>query len=225
MGSSRILVAEDPTTGRLAQQLAEQGYRVQGAATGDAALVFASLTPPEVIILDASFLTAGLFQFCDALREWSQTPIIVISAEPTPRHKVEILDHGADVCLDRPFELDELLAHIRVVLRRVPRELPAPVLECGPLWLDQVSRRVTVAGHEVCLTPTEYAILRYLMTHAGKTVTHRHLLRVVWGDSYTDATATLRVFIGQLRRKIEPKNAAPRYIRTVPRIGYRLVSS
>jgi two-component system KDP operon response regulator KdpE len=227
MSGPRVLVVDDEaaTCRLLHAVLSEQGYTVQTAASGAEALHRAAHTRPDVIVLDFLLPDLDGRALCAALREWCQAPILVISELAEEQTKVEALDHGADDYLTKPFGLAEFLARVRAALRRVPGAAPAPVLESGELRLDQVRRRVTRRGHEVHLTPTEYELLRYLMTHADRVVTHRLLLHAVWGASYKDATATLRVFMAQLRRKIEPNPKAPRYIQTVPRIGYCFVSA
>jgi len=151
----------------------------------------------------------------------SQVPIIVLSACGQERDKIEVLDHGADDYVTKPFGMGELLARLRVVLRRTAGAATSPILQSGDLHLDQVRRLVTLRGQPVHLTPTEYDILRYLMAHAGKVVTHRALLTAVWGPNYEDSTRMLRVFIAQLRAKIEPTPARPSYVRTEPAVGYR----
>jgi two-component system KDP operon response regulator KdpE len=160
-------------------------------------------------------------EVCAELRRWSPVPILVLSAKGEERDKVEALDIGADDYLTKPFGMGELLARLRAVQRRSAGGSASPVLECGDLRLDADRRLVTLRGEAVHLTPTEYDVLRYLMASAGKVVTHRTLLRAVWGPAYEDASPTLRVFIAQLRGKIEPDPARPSYIRTEPGVGYR----
>jgi len=197
------------------------GYDVQSASSGEEGLDLAAVAPPDVVILDLMLPGMSGLEVCKALREWSQAPIIVLSAKGGERDKVEALDLGADDYLTKPFGMDELLARIRVALRRTTGEASSPVLESGDQRLDQVRRLVTSRGQEVHLTPTEYDMLRYLLANAGKVVTHRALLRAVWGPGYEDGSQTLRFFIVQRRRKIEPDPSRPTYIRTEPSIGYR----
>jgi two-component system, OmpR family, KDP operon response regulator KdpE len=219
----RVLVVDDePQIQRaLRVGLTGLGYDVQSASSGEEGLDLAAVVPPDVVILDLMLPGMSGLDVCKALREWSQAPIIVLSAKGGERDKVEALDLGADDYLTKPFGMDELLARIRVALRRTTGETSSPVLESGDLRLDQARRLVTSRGQEVHLTPTEYDMLRYLMANAGKVVTHRALLRAVWGPGYEDGSQTLRFFIVQLRRKIEPDPSRPTYIRTEPGIGYR----
>jgi len=219
----RILVVDDEPQIRRALRvgLAGHGYDVQLAGSGEEALDLAAVAPPDVIILDLMLPDLSGLDVCKGLREWSQAPIIVLSAKGEERDKVEALDLGADDYLTKPFGMDELLARIRAALRRTAGEAPTPVLEIGELRLDRARRLVTSRGREIHLTPTEYDMLRYLMTNAGKVITHRALLRAVWGPGYEDGSQTLRFFIVQLRRKIEPEPSRPIYIRTEPGVGYR----
>ncbi|MBA2449543.1 MAG: response regulator transcription factor, partial [Chloroflexi bacterium] len=223
MTAPRVLVVDDEPQIRRALRvgLTGLGYDVQSAGTGEEGLDLAAVAPPDVVILDLMLPGMSGLEVCKALREWSQAPIIVLSAKGGERDKVEALDLGADDYLTKPFGMDELLARIRVALRRTTGEASSPVLESGDLRLDQVRRLVTSRGQEVHLTPTEYDMLRYLLANAGKVVTHRALLRAVWGPGYEDGSQTLRFFIVQLRRKIEPDPSRPTYIRTEPGIGYR----
>jgi len=223
VSSSRVLVVDDEPQIRRALRvsLASHGYDVQVAASGEEALELAAGAPPDVVILDLVLPGLNGLEVCQRLRQWSPVPIIVLSARGQERDKVEALDLGADDYLTKPFGMDELLARIRVALRRAGGEAPPPVLESGELRLDQARRLVTLRGEPVHLTPTEYDILRYLMANAGKVVTHRALLAAVWGPGYEDSARMLRVFIAQLRRKIEPVPARPTYVRTEPAVGYR----
>ncbi len=227
MAVARILVVDDEPQIRRALRvgLAGRGYDVQLAATGEEALDQAAVSPPDVVVLDLMLPGLSGLEVCRSLREWSQVPVIVLSAKDEERDKVEALDLGADDYLTKPFGMDELLARIRVALRRGGQPDSPPVLEIGHLVLDQARRLVTVGSDEVHLTPTEYELLRYLMANAGKVLTHRTLLRAVWGAEYEDATDTLRFFIVQLRRKIEPEPSRPTYIRTEAGVGYRFRSS
>jgi two-component system KDP operon response regulator KdpE len=221
--SRRVLVVDDEPNIRRALRvwLGEHGYEVQLAATGEEALDLAALEPPDVIILDLILPDISGLEVCRSLRDWSQAPIIVLSAKGEEHDKIEALDLGADDYLTKPFGMGELLARMRAALRRVDSGPATPILESGEIRLDQARRLVTVQDKEVHLTPTEYEMLRYLMANAGKVVTHRTLLRTIWGPSHEDASETLRVFIAQLRRKIEPDAHRPSYIRTEPGIGYR----
>jgi two-component system KDP operon response regulator KdpE len=165
--------------------------------------------------------TSGL-DVCRRVREFSAVPIIVLSAKGSEVDKVRALDLGADDYVTKPFGMDELLARVRAVLRRTSSEDDSSILKVGDLSLDIAERRVMAAGAEVKLTPKEFEILKYLMSNIGKVVTHRALLQAVWGSESTEQTEYLRVFINQLRRKIEPDPQHPRYIVTEPWVGYRL---
>jgi two-component system KDP operon response regulator KdpE len=208
----------------LRNALAEEGYVVQVAGSGEEALQQAVAAPPDVVILDLVLPDMSGLDVCKELRDWSQVPIVVLSANTQARTKAETLDQGADAYITKPFKLEELFAQLRAALRRTPEHAPGPILQQEDLQLDLVRRQVTLRGREVHVTPTEYAILQYLMAHAGKVVTHGTLLSAVWGPGYAEDQALLRVFMGQLRRKIEPNPMAPHYILTVPGIGYRFRS-
>ena len=223
MEGRRILVidAEAETRRRLHTLLTRAGFQVTLATSGDAGLEQAVLQPPAVIILDLRLPDIDGLYLCQELGRSCAASIIVLSAIDDVPLKVQALDLGAEDYITKPFGSDEFLARLRVVLRRARPDVVPPILETGALRLDQAHRRVTVAGREVSLTPTEYKLLRYFMTHVGKIITYPILLRAIWGDEYTDAYATLRVFIAQLRRKIEFDLNRPSYILTVPRVGYR----
>jgi two-component system KDP operon response regulator KdpE len=223
MSALTVLVVDDEPNIRRALRvwLEQHDYEVILAATGEEALDLAATRSPDVVILDLVLPDISGLEVCRGLREWSQAPVIVLSAKGEERDKIEALDHGADDYLTKPFGMGELLARIRAVLRRVDVGSASPVLRGGDLQLDQVKRLVTISDREVHLTPTEYEMLRFLMANAGKVLTHSTLLRTIWGPSHEDASETLRVFIAQLRRKIEPEAHRPMYIRTEPGIGYR----
>ena len=223
MTAAHILVIDDelPIRRLLRSSLSERGYRVTAVATGDEGLDAAATDPPAAVVLDLGLPDMDGLEVCRELRQWSDVPILILSARYDEMEKVRALDLGADDYLTKPFGMGELLARLRAMLRRTSGGSPSPVLTSGDLRLDQARRLVTVAGREVHLTPTEYEMLRYLMANAGKVITHRTLLGAVWGPSHEDASETLRVFIAQLRRKIEPEPHRPTYIRTEPGIGYR----
>ncbi len=227
MSRPRVLVIDDEPNIRRALRvwLGDHGYDVQVVASGEEALDAAALVPPDVVILDLVLPGLTGLEVCKGLREWSQVPILVLSARGAEQDKIQALDLGADDYLTKPFGMGELLARLRAMLRRATGGPPSPILESGELRLDQARRLVTLAGREVHLTPTEYEMLRYLMANAGKVMTHRILLGAVWGPNHEDASETLRVFIAQLRRKIEPEPHRPIYIRTEPGIGYRFRST
>lgn len=222
--SARILVVDDePQIGRLLRtSLSARGYEVALAEDGQRGVELAASWRPDVILLDLGLPRLDGFAVCRLVREWSQVPIIVLTVRDSEYDKVQALDLGADDYLTKPFGIDELLARIRVALRHAQAGGPAePVLRFGDLTLDLAQRRVSLAQRELHLTPKEYDLLRTLATQAGKVLTHRMLLRAVWGSTYEHDVATLRVFITQLRRKIEADSARPTRILTEPGIGYR----
>lgn len=221
----RILVVDDETqiTRVLRRSLSAKGYEVQTANDGEEALTVFAQWPANLVITDLSMPQMGGLELCRRLRAVSPVPIIVLSVKGEERAKVEALDAGADDYVTKPFGIDELLARVRATLRRIPatgaRE--AGEIELGDFRVDVEARSVQVRGAEVRLTPKEYELLVYLIRHAGKVLTHRVLLGAIWGGDYTEQTEYLRVFIGQLRKKIELDPAKPRYILTEPWIGYR----
>ncbi len=180
--------------------------------------------PPDVIILDLGLPDLDGIEVCRRLREWTRLPIIVLSAHGDDEAKVRALDEGADDYVTKPFSMPELLARIRVALRHAAAatETGEPVIRAGDVVIDLARRVVTRAGQEVHLTPTEYGLLRFLAQHAGRVVTHGHLLRSVLGPGYEDATGALRVYIAGLRKKLEADPAQPRLLLTEPGVGYRL---
>ena len=222
----RVLVVDDePETCRLLQVVLEEaGHPVDLATSGAEALEKMGLVEPEAVVLDLTLPDMSGLDLCRELREWSPAPILVVSSTTDERTKVRAFDLGADDYLTKPFAIDEFLARLRAALRRAPRE-PAPaVLVAGELQLNQVSGQVLRGAQELRLTPTEHKLLRYLMANAGRVLSHSELLRAAWGMGCREDPATLRVFIAQLRRKIEPDADAPTYLHTVPRIGYRFGS-
>jgi two-component system, OmpR family, KDP operon response regulator KdpE len=223
--SERILVVDDePQIGRLLKtSLGARGYEVAVASDGQAALDMAASWRPDLILLDLGLPTIDGLEVCRQVRAWSQVPIIVLTVRDSEQDKVAALDLGADDYLTKPFGTDELLARIRVALRHAARlsSTEEPVRQFGDLTIDLAHRLVSVRGQEVHLTPREYELLRVLATQAGKVLTHRMLLRSVWGGAYEQDVPTLRVFVTQLRRKIEADPAHPGHILTEPGIGYR----
>ncbi|MEW6211734.1 MAG: response regulator transcription factor [Acidobacteriota bacterium] len=220
----RILIVDDEPqiTRVLRMSLSTRGYDVRSAADAESALETFHDWPPDLVITDLSMPGMSGIDLCRRLRDVSQIPIIVLSVKGEERTKVDALDAGADDYVTKPFGMDELLARIRATLRRAPlvRDGEA-VLEEGDFRIDTESRAVSVRGKEVHLTPKEYDLLVYLLRHPGKVLTHRALLAAVWGGNYVEQTEYLRVFIGQLRKKIESDPASPRHILTEPWIGYR----
>lgn len=220
----RILIVDDESEIlRLFESVLSGPYQVQGTSNGTEALAAVERDQPDLVVLD--LLMPGLdgFEVCRRLRRWSQVPIIVLSGRDRPGDKVRALDLGADDYLTKPFSVEELLARIRAILRRVGRpELTGPpTLVAGELRIDFDRQQVSMAGREVRLTPTEFNLLRELAAQPGKLMTHRMLLQRVWGPEYRDELEYLRVFVRRLRRKIEPDPDQPRYILTESRAGYR----
>ena len=223
----RILVVDDEPqiTRVLRRGLMTHGYEVEVAPDGKAALRIFADAPPDLVVTDLSMPNLGGLDLCRRLRELSQLPIIVLSVRGEERTKVEALDAGADDYVTKPFGMDELLARIRAALRRAPapdaNDAAPRLIEAGDFRADLENRNVTVKGREVHLTPKEYDLMIHLLRHQGKVLTHRALLAAVWGGDCVEQTEYLRVFVGQLRKKIEPDPSAPRYVRTEPWIGYR----
>ncbi len=225
MSGARILVVDDevPIRRLLQTGLGGYGYEVETAADGLEAVEKAVAWRPDVIVLDLGLPKLGGLDVCRTIRSWSSVPIIVLSVRDADQDKITALDMGADDYLTKPFSLGELLARIRVALRHVAHSAGAddPVLTFDDLRLDLTRRQVFLADQEVHLTPTEYDLLKLLATHAGKVLTHTQLLREVWGVASERDTQTLRVFVGQLRRKLNDDPARPRFILTEPGVGYR----
>jgi len=221
----RILVVDDERqiTRVLSRGLIAKGYDVHIAADGEVALQTFSDWHPDLVITDLSMPNLNGLELCRRLRAFSEVPIIVLSVKGEERTKIEALDAGADDYVTKPFGMDELLARIRATLRRAPVDLDHEinVLEQGDFRIALEERNVTIRNKEVRLTPKEYDLLVYMMRHSGKVLTHHALLGAVWGGNYTEQTEYLRVFIGQLRKKIETDPASPKYILTEPWIGYR----
>jgi two-component system KDP operon response regulator KdpE len=221
---ARILVVDDEPQIRRSLQvnLERTGYAVTTAASGDEALTAFHNRPPEVVILDLLMPGINGIEVVRRIRESSSVPIIVLSAVGEEARKVEALELGADDYMTKPFGMDELLARIRAVLRRAAGAYTArAVFSAGDLCVDFERRQVTLHQQPVKLTPTEYDLLKYLITHAGKVLTHRMILQAVWGQGYIDQAQYLRVFIGQLRKKLERDATRPQFILTDPGVGYR----
>jgi two-component system KDP operon response regulator KdpE len=223
----RILVVEDEPQMQkfLRTSLTAEGYRVVEAGRGQEGLDLARTHNPDLMLLDLGLPDMDGTEVTKALREWTTKPILVISARGQEADKISALDAGADDYLTKPFGTGELMARIRVALRRTARagqERPDPILTVGDLRLDLDKRQVFAASVEVHLTPNEYKLLTVLMKNAGKVMTHRQLLKEVWGPAYATQTQYLRVYMVQLRHKLEKDAARPRYLVTEPGIGYRL---
>jgi two-component system KDP operon response regulator KdpE len=222
---TRVLVVEDEPGLRraLAINLTARGYEVDLAATGAEALARAAAAPPAVVVLDLGLPDLDGTEVIAGLRGWTQTPIIVLSARAAQGDKVEALDAGADDYVTKPFGMDELLARLRAALRRVPDDVGEPIVKTASFTLDLAAREAQTARGPVRLTPTEWHILEVLARHEGALVTQRRLLQEVWGPRYESETNYLRVYMAQLRRKLEPDPASPRHLITEPRMGYRFV--
>ncbi|HEX8189444.1 MAG TPA: response regulator transcription factor [Pyrinomonadaceae bacterium] len=226
----RILVVDDePQLARVLRTgLKTHGYDVRVAADGVSALETFGDWHPDLVVTDLAMPNLDGLELCRRLRGLSQLPIIVLSVRGEEKTKVEALDAGADDYVTKPFGMDELLARVRAQLRRAQTsataEAPSAVLEDGDFRIDLEARSVTVRGAEVHLTPKEYDLLVYFVRHAGKVLTHHALLGAVWGSNYTEQGEYLRVFVGQLRKKIELDPSSPRYILTEPWVGYRFNS-
>lgn len=224
-----LIVEDEPQMRRfLRTALTAREFRIVEAESAQGALVAATTHNPEIILLDLGLPDGDGIELTRKIREWSRTPIIVISARGREQDKVEALDAGADDYLTKPFGVNELLARIRVAQRHaIQSSSPtgSPILEIGPLQLDLVRREIKVAGREVHLTPIEYRLLVLLAQNAGKVLTHRQILKEVWGAPYASQTQYLRVFMAQLRRKIEQDPARPRFLVTEPGVGYRMRES
>jgi two-component system KDP operon response regulator KdpE len=221
----RILVVDDETPIRryLRVALGAQGYSVLESATGRETLDAVPAQRPDLVILDLGLPDLDGVEVTRRLREWSQIPIIILSVREAEEEKIAALDAGADDYLVKPFGTGELTARIRVVMRRQANVAGEPVLQAGAIRMDLPRRLVTVADREIDLTPTEYDLLRVLMKNTGRVITHRQLLRTVWGNAYEDESHLLRVNISNLRRKLEPDPSKPGYILTEPGVGYRLI--
>ena len=222
--TQRALVVDDETSIRryLRATLTAQGFAVYEAANGQEAINAVLANHPDIIILDLGLPDFDGIEVTRRLREWSQTPIIILSVREAEQDKIAALDAGADDYLSKPFSTGELMARMRVVMRRQASKTDEPTLHVDELQMDLSRRMVIVRGNEISLTPTEYDILRLLMQNAGKVITHNQLLRQVWGTAYESEMHILRVNISNLRRKIEHDPARPMYIHTEPGVGYRM---
>jgi two-component system KDP operon response regulator KdpE len=220
----RVLVVDDEPAIRrfLHISLDAHGYVVFEAINGREALSAVTAHRPDLIILDLGLPDMDGIQVTRLLREWTQIPIIIVTVQEQERAKIAALDAGADDYVTKPFGTGELLARMRVALRRAASPAAEPIFTSGELTVDLARRLVTVGEHELQLTPTEYDLLRTLVAHAGKVLTHRQLLRQVWGVGYESETHLLRVNMSNLRHKLEPDAARPSYILTEPGVGYRL---
>ncbi len=225
----KILIIEDEQEIRrfLRISLDSNGYRLVEAANGKDGVLQAASQQPDLIILDLGLPDVDGMQVIAQVREWSQIPIVILSARGQEHEKVSALDAGADDYLTKPFSVSELLARLRVALRRsstVKGDSGEPIFELNGLKVDLPARQVFVDDMEIHLTPIEYRLLTTLIKYAGKVITHRQLLKEVWGPDSVFETQYLRVYVGQLRRKLESDPAQPRFLLTEPGVGYRLAT-
>ena len=227
MNGTRILVVDDEPqiTRVLRRSLSSKGYEVQVAEDGEEALDVFRKWNPDIVITDLFMPRMGGLELCRRIRKTSQVPILILSVKGEERAKVEALDTGADDYLTKPFGMDELFARIRVALRRssLPANSETSTIELGDFTIDQNAHIVKIRGKEIHLTPKEYDLLLYFLQNPGRVLTHRTLLGAVWGGESVEQNEYLRVFIGQLRKKIEVDPTKPQYIVTEPWIGYRFI--
>lgn len=228
IGPHILVVEDDPPIRRfLRASLSSHDFEVEEASTGKEALMLATQRPPDLVILDLGLPDMDGLEVVRRLREWTQAPVVIVSARGQEKDKVAALDAGADDYLTKPFGVGELLARIRVALRHAATiaaggQQETMQFSVGELRMNLAARRVFVGQREVRLTPIEYKLLTMLAHHSGKVLTHRFLLKEVWGPPYVDQTHYLRIFMANLRRKIEADSARPRYLLTEQGVGYRL---
>ena len=222
----RVLIIDDepPIRKLLKVSLSAHGYEVHEAISGAEGVAQAAIVKPDLIILDLGLPDLDGKAVVRRLREWSDIPVLILTVRDQEKEKIDALDAGADDYITKPFSVGELLARMRVSLRRAAHAGDEPIIVCGNLSIDLAQRRVLVENQEIKLTPTEYEIMKILAQNSGKVLTHRQLLKAVWGDTYSDDTHYIRVYIGQLRLKIEPNPTQPHYIITESGVGYRLMS-
>ena len=223
METSRVLVVDDEPqiTRVLKTVLSSQGYQVRTAAEGESAFSSFKEWSPELVITDLYMPHMDGVELCRRIREVSAVPILVLSVKGEERTKVEALDSGADDYVTKPFGIDELLARVRANIRRANGEGEAASLDAGDFRVDLDARRVHVRGSEVRLTPKEFELFLYMARHPSRVLTHRTLLEAVWGEASQEQPEYLRVFMGQLRKKLEPDPSNPKYLVTEPWVGYR----
>ena len=219
----RILVVDDEPNilATLAPLLRARGYEVLTAMTGRAALEAVDRDAPDLVVLDLGLPDLDGVEVCSQIRESHSTPIVVLSARGAENDKVRALDAGADDYVTKPFGTEELLARVRVALRRIETPAPNEPIVRGQLVIDRKRFRVLTDGKEVRLTPKEFELLTYLAQRPGRVLTHRSILKAIWGPHFVDQPQHLRVLVASLRKKIEANPAAPRYILTEPWVGYR----
>lgn len=223
-GNTALVIDDEPQIRRLLRVTLEaNGYRVFDAATGQEGMTLAAQRLPDIILLDLGLPDLEGITVLRRLREWSQVPIIILTVRDREEDKIAALDAGADDYVTKPFSTGELLARARVALRHAKPETDTAIFRSGPLEVDFSARVVKVGGKEVKLTATEYSLLRLFARHAGKVLTHRQILREVWGPNYVEQTHYLRVYMAHLRDKLEADSAKPAMFMTEPGVGYRLV--
>jgi two-component system KDP operon response regulator KdpE len=220
--TSVLVIDDEPQIVRaLRINLRVRQYEVHAAGTAGEALELAAKHPPDLVILDLGLPDMDGVEVIHGLRGWTEAPIIVLSGRADSTDKVEALDAGADDYVTKPFGMDELLARMRAVSRRVTADGDAPQVKLGDLVVDLAARRVIRGDEDIRLTPTEWHLLEVLLRNPGKLLSRRQLLSAVWGPGYADATGNLRLYMAQLRRKLEPDPARPRWLLTEPGMGYR----
>jgi len=223
-GACILVIDDDSQIRRLLKiSLTAHSYEVDECKTGQEGINRAAILIPDLILLDLGLPDIDGKAVVVAIREWSKVPIIILTARDQENEKIEALDVGADDYITKPFSMGELLARLRVALRHAITAENVPRLSDGDLVVDLVGRHVMRGDKEIKLTPTEYKILKILTQNTGKVLTHKYLLKKVWGNACNENTHYIRVFIGQIRRKIEPNPAQPRYIITESGVGYRLM--
>jgi len=224
---TRILVIDDEAQIRklLRVVLSAHGYEVEEEKNGRDGIVRATMFKPDLLIVDLGLPDIDGKLVVKEIREWSNVPIIVLTARDEEQEKIEALDLGADDYVTKPFSTGELLARLRVCLRRTSTDAEAEdsVIQCDDLKIDFAKRRVTILDREIKLTPTEYDIVKIMAQNAGRVLTHKQLLKAVWGSEYNEDTHYIRVYIGQIRRKIESNPTQPHYIITETGVGYRFM--
>jgi two-component system KDP operon response regulator KdpE len=221
-----LVIDDEPQIRRLLRvTLAASGYTVIDAATGQEGIVQAAQGRPEIILLDLGLPDLDGVEVLRRIREWSRVPVIILSVRDREHDKIAALDAGADDFVTKPFGSGELLARLRTALRRSQPQPADAIFRAGKIEVDLAARLVRKAGVEVKLTPTEYALLRLLVVHGGKVLTHRQLLTEVWGPNAVEQTHYLRVHVAHLREKLEDDAARPRFILTEPAVGYRAVEA
>ncbi len=223
--TNRILVIDDESQIRklLKVSLKSQGFYIEESHDGRDGINKVAIIKPDLVILDLGLPDMDGKEDIREIREWSNVPIVILTARDQEQEKIEALDNGADDYITKPFGIGELLARIRVCLRRKTEDENEHIFNFGGLIIDLVNRRITVDNMEIKLTPTEYEIIKVLAQNAGKVITHKQLLKKVWGNAYDNDNNYIRVYIGQIRRKIEPNPAQPCYIITESGVGYRLI--